>query len=48
MDDSSNKTNTYQIAGSGRKDVTIDAKTEQGFFQAYGALVAASIAENKN
>jgi len=47
VDDSSNKTNTYQIAGSGRKDVTIDAKTEQGFFQAYGALVAASIAERQ-
>jgi len=45
--DDSSKTDTYLIAGSGRKDVTIDAKTEQGFFQAYGALVAASIAERQ-
>ena len=41
------KTDTYLIARSGRKDVTIDAKTEQSFFQAYGALVAASIAERQ-
>jgi len=47
VDDSFKTGNTYQIAGSGRKDVTIDAKTEQGFFQAYGALVAASIAERQ-
>lgn len=45
--DDSLKTDTYQIVGSGRKDVTIDAKTEQGFFQAYGALVAASIGERQ-